>query len=567
MNIEEIKNLRKLVDATMEGDQPQESRSRRQADFYNAFGPHQVRTVLALTEKQLDTFQQRVQPWMMACFGEKIAGDREERNHRFLEESLELVQACGCTANEAHQLVDYVYGRPVGERAQEVGGVMVALAALCLAQGLDMHAAGETELARIWTKVEAIRAKQAAKPKHSPLPVAAAQLVADEKAALADQDQVPYLIYFDDADRKPEMVIGGTRAQYRFKQISGAWNANLFAKIASNSKDDKYPCATLAATLAQAQQPGAIVYPPDGTLSPFTVINLGHGLVKIGDSLHDGRLPALWFGKEGLGMGVAEEMNRAAKDGETLAVVTFSNLEGLDVLAEVVQRIRSIAFPAAPVQPVAVPDGAILKRLVRYDAVSAQNNGYDWGVEMISADAGRFVEFDDVSALLAAPAARHSAISPSVATTGSAATCAEMRALCSACGGTGDVHSIDGEWRGQCTCVHAWQQRAEKAEADLKQANEWRAAALAENVQSGERWAKRVAELEAQLTRRRAPPSPETQQAIAAARAAGQSIAATPAGLVLVFISDGTEPNVTELDCPACGGSGHAGDVKAGSEP
>jgi len=122
-----------------------------------------------------EPFQARVQPWMMECFGAEISADGAERNHRFLEESLELVQACGCTASEAHQLVDYVYGRPVGERAQEVGGVMVTLAALCLAQGLDMHAAGETELARIWTKVEAIRAKQAAKPKHSPLPAAAPQ--------------------------------------------------------------------------------------------------------------------------------------------------------------------------------------------------------------------------------------------------------------------------------------------------------------------------------------------------------------------------------------------------------
>ena len=30
--------------------------------------------------------------------------------------------------------------------------------------------------------------------------------------------------------------------------------------------------------------------------------------------------------------------------------------------------------------------------------------------------------------------------------------CAQMRALCSACGGTGDVHTIDGEWRGSCDC-------------------------------------------------------------------------------------------------------------------
>lgn len=116
------------------------------------------------------TFQPRVHPWMIACFGELISGDRQERNHRFLEEALELVQACGSTAGEAHQLVDYVYGRPVGEAAQEVGGVMVTLAALCLAHSMNMHDAGETELARIWTKVEQIRAKQAAKPSMSPLP-------------------------------------------------------------------------------------------------------------------------------------------------------------------------------------------------------------------------------------------------------------------------------------------------------------------------------------------------------------------------------------------------------------
>lgn len=123
-------------------------------------------------------FQDRVRDWVLACFGEVIAADVTERNHRFLEEALELVQAKGCTVSEARQLVDYVFARPVGDPNQEVGGVLVTLAALCEPSGIDMVQAGEAELARVWTKVEAIRAKQAAKPKHSPLP-AAVELPAD----------------------------------------------------------------------------------------------------------------------------------------------------------------------------------------------------------------------------------------------------------------------------------------------------------------------------------------------------------------------------------------------------
>ncbi|WP_290602373.1 hypothetical protein [Janthinobacterium sp.] len=337
-----------------------------------------------------DSFQSRVQPWMMACFGAEIAADGAERNHRFLEESLELVQACGCTASEAQQLVDYVYGRPIGERAQEVGGVMVTLAALCLAQGLDMHAAGEIELARIWTKVEAIRAKQAAKPKHSPLPAAV-----------------------------PQPIIGRLMDQMSALPVLRGLN-----------------------------EPGALLRNSD----------VFHVLVAAG--------------REQAGIAAAPAPRPAAKD-----------------------------------------------------------------------------------------------------------TCAEMRGLCSACGGTGDVHGLDGEWRGQCTCVHAWQQRAEKAEARVKEveaskrqvlqaegghpapcARDCEAPSFANQVRERDA---RIAQLEAQLVRRRAPLSPEMQQAIVAARAAGQTIAAAPGGLV--FLNNGAEPGSGELDCPACGGSGHAGDLQAGS--
>lgn len=122
--------------------------------------------------KHKTSFQSRVQPWMMECFGPEISADRLERNDRFIEEALELVQASNYPKERALALVDYVYGRDQGEINQEVGGVMVTLAAHCLAHGVDMHEAGETELDRIWTKVEKIRAKQKAKPTGSALPIA-----------------------------------------------------------------------------------------------------------------------------------------------------------------------------------------------------------------------------------------------------------------------------------------------------------------------------------------------------------------------------------------------------------
>ena len=74
---------------------------------------------------------------------------------------------------------------------------MVTLAAYCLAHGLNMHTAGETELERVWTKVEKIRAKHAAKPKGSalpqewsePAPDAVARLVGQIKAIAAAYDR------------------------------------------------------------------------------------------------------------------------------------------------------------------------------------------------------------------------------------------------------------------------------------------------------------------------------------------------------------------------------------------
>lgn len=112
----------------------------------------------------LVSFQGRINPWVRKCLGLALANNRLERNHRFLEESLELVQANGYSREQAHRMVDYVFDRPTGDLHQEVGGVMVTLAALCLAVGEDMHLAGEEELRRIYTKMDVIRRRQASKP-------------------------------------------------------------------------------------------------------------------------------------------------------------------------------------------------------------------------------------------------------------------------------------------------------------------------------------------------------------------------------------------------------------------
>jgi len=119
---------------------------------------------------EITSFQSRVERWLEACFSPDVRTNRGERTHRFLEEALELAQANGCTRDDAFALIEYVFGRPAGEAAQEVGGVMVTLASLCSASEINMDNAGDRELERNWERIDLIRSKQQAKPHGSPLP-------------------------------------------------------------------------------------------------------------------------------------------------------------------------------------------------------------------------------------------------------------------------------------------------------------------------------------------------------------------------------------------------------------
>ena len=120
----------------------------------------------------LKWYQTAIAHWLLEVFPPEICKDKDIRNYRFLEEALELVQAGGCTRERAYELVDYVYGRPVGEKAQEVGGVMVTLAGWCEVHGVDLQSAAMNELERVNRPeiMQKIRDKQASKVGTSALP-------------------------------------------------------------------------------------------------------------------------------------------------------------------------------------------------------------------------------------------------------------------------------------------------------------------------------------------------------------------------------------------------------------
>jgi ribosomal protein L37AE/L43A len=120
---------------------------------------------------------------------------------------------------------------------------------------------GATAASETWKSRASLAAALASEPQQ------------EREAALADRDEVPYLIVFDDHDRQNELVYGGTRARYRFKEISASWNANLFVKIAGNSRDDKTPCYIAA--------PAPVLGMPDlASLQRFTVAGSQLGFAR-----------------------------------------------------------------------------------------------------------------------------------------------------------------------------------------------------------------------------------------------------------------------------------------------
>ena len=98
---------------------------------------------------QRDARQARGMKWAEDCFGAELARVPQERASRFFEEAIELSQAAGLDKSSAMRLVEYVYGRPVGDPAQEAGGTQVALLILCEHLGISAGAEEHREFERV----------------------------------------------------------------------------------------------------------------------------------------------------------------------------------------------------------------------------------------------------------------------------------------------------------------------------------------------------------------------------------------------------------------------------------
>ena len=96
--------------------------------------------------------QYAVGRWCADAFGAEHASSVPQRGMRLAEEAIEAAQACGLTQEQVHHVVSYVYGRPIGELAQEIGGVSVTLLALCEAAEFSADTVELTEIERVLAK-------------------------------------------------------------------------------------------------------------------------------------------------------------------------------------------------------------------------------------------------------------------------------------------------------------------------------------------------------------------------------------------------------------------------------
>ncbi|MEN3234695.1 hypothetical protein PUR29_13930 [Methylobacterium ajmalii] len=136
-----------------------------------------------------ESYQDRVYRHFLHVAGEDPT-DLPERRDRANEEFAELMQSLGGTLEGWIAIGRYVWGRPIGEPSQEMGGTLNTLAALAAWARLDMMACAEAELARTMLPevVAKIRRKRANRHGRGVLPGQDAALSTADATNPQDQE-------------------------------------------------------------------------------------------------------------------------------------------------------------------------------------------------------------------------------------------------------------------------------------------------------------------------------------------------------------------------------------------
>lgn len=171
-------------------------------------GPRQLAEILSRQQRAVEWVSSRLGAWSM---------DPAERARRFLEEAVELAQAAGCPVEDARRTVDYVFARPAGDAAQEVGGARLTLLALAASLKVDAVEAEAAELARVYAlPVERFRRRDDEKRAAGICAQPGDQIHAEPGSALAHQIEesaIPMFWYTHTSNALAGEAVPGARLE------------------------------------------------------------------------------------------------------------------------------------------------------------------------------------------------------------------------------------------------------------------------------------------------------------------------------------------------------------------
>jgi hypothetical protein len=110
-------------------------------------------------------YTERGADWVRRALGEAVLNDRQERALRFLEEAVELAQACGLPEAQASRLLARVYAKEPGGVKEEMAGSYFTLLMLARAHDVSIDWELLKEFRRVDTPemIARIRQKHAGK--------------------------------------------------------------------------------------------------------------------------------------------------------------------------------------------------------------------------------------------------------------------------------------------------------------------------------------------------------------------------------------------------------------------